>query len=67
MGYKISCDYCGEESNHVPIIQKPHNFILDDRSFLFAQSYTDLSKNKVMDYVCLECLVDELDALEECY
>jgi len=59
----LKCDYCGEEQDYAPIVEKPSRFAFAGRIHQMATINSEGRK----DNVCLNCLQEEIENLKECY
>lgn len=51
----ITCDYCGESEEFIPIVEKPGFFTYSGRFYLFV----NMTNKRTL--VCLNCLTFEIE------
>lgn len=61
---KLTCHYCGEENQYVPIIEKPKRYEYKGTIRPLTQINNDGQK---VDRICLRCLSEEIDAIKDDY
>jgi hypothetical protein len=57
----ISCDYCGETNEYVPIILKPAVFFWKNSACENVQAY------RRQDFTCLDCFSFEINEIKDTY
>ncbi|MBR2246316.1 MAG: hypothetical protein IJ880_04710 [Bacilli bacterium] len=60
---RLKCDCCGEDHFNTVIIEKPVRFAFNTR----IHKMVDINNEGRKDNFCINCLVDEIEQLKECY
>lgn len=60
----LTCHYCGEENQYVPIIEKPKRYGYKGTIRFLPQINDD---GREVDNICLTCLLEEIEAIKNHY